>query len=308
MEPRGEELVHRYKENYGISDDEVVTEAMILQHWTLEKRLRNDLLTSTPENRWEVFEKAYDELYSEIAWLTALTNSDSGIEEDYDAFHLWEQIIGTPPCKIYEVGSGRGELISYLAKQGFECKGTEITRQRGKKWTGQLVNISWGTSDGIHLDRFEPRQIYDVIITNQVIEHMHPDDVFDHLKATCAILKPGGRYILSTPHYADGPTDVTRVFGYDELMAMHLKEYTYAELRHMLLQAGYHRVYSVLRLPRRLRHIIKIPPVVSRAFLYYLMFFERLLALAPSQPLRRRLARYAKILLYTSNILVVAEK
>ncbi|HLA42756.1 MAG TPA: methyltransferase domain-containing protein [Aggregatilineales bacterium] len=308
LEPRGEELVLRYKANYGISDDVIVTETMILQHWTLEKRLRHDLLASTPENRWEVFEKAYDELYSDISWLTELTNSGSEIDDRVSAYHLWERIIGKPPQKVYEIGSGRGELISYLAQHGFECKATEITQERGKKWADESVNMSWGTSDGIHLDRFEPPVTYDVIITNQVVEHMHPDDVLDHMKSSCVILKPGGRYILSTPHYADGPTDITGIFGYDELMAMHLKEYTYAELRRMLLQSGYRRIYSVLRLPRRMRQIIDIPPLVSRVFLYYLIFFEQILAIMPSQTLRRSMARFAKALLFTTTIILVAEK
>jgi len=308
LEPRGEDLVLRYKANYGIADDVVITEAMILQHWTLEKRLRHDLLASTPENRWEVFEKAYDELYADMSWLTELTDSGSIAGERVIAYRLWEQLIGSPPQKIYEIGAGRGDLIGYLAQCGFECRGTEITRERGKKWVDDAAGISWGTSDGIHLDRFEAPDTYDVLISNQVVEHMHPDDILDHFKATHAILKPGGRYIFSTPHRAAGPTDITGIFGYDDLMAMHLREYNYAELKQLLLQAGYRHIYSVLRLPRKLRHRIDLPPIVSRAFLSYLISFEKLLAVIPSRSLRRSAARYARVLLFATNIVLVAEK
>ncbi len=37
VEPRGQELVNRYKANYGIATDAVVTEEMILAHWELKR-------------------------------------------------------------------------------------------------------------------------------------------------------------------------------------------------------------------------------------------------------------------------------
>lgn len=35
-EPRGHRLIRRYKENYGIAENAVVTEGMIFEHWELE--------------------------------------------------------------------------------------------------------------------------------------------------------------------------------------------------------------------------------------------------------------------------------
>ncbi len=37
MEPRGIELINRYKRNYGIPAQAEITEEMILAHWELEK-------------------------------------------------------------------------------------------------------------------------------------------------------------------------------------------------------------------------------------------------------------------------------
>lgn len=68
-EPRGKELINRYRWNYKISADAILTEAMILAHWDLEKRLTRELLISTPANRWEVFERCYSTLYTELNWL-----------------------------------------------------------------------------------------------------------------------------------------------------------------------------------------------------------------------------------------------
>ena len=66
-EPTGIQLIKRYKNNYHIPDGAPVTEEMIMQHWTLEKQLTHELTISTPENRWDVFEKAYTKVYHEFS-------------------------------------------------------------------------------------------------------------------------------------------------------------------------------------------------------------------------------------------------
>lgn len=241
VEPRGQELINRYKASYGIATDAVVTEEMILAHWELEKELRKVLLESAPDDRWEVFERSYSKLYSELDWLNRL-GSDHNAQDSLAAIYgHWSHLIGSPPMKIYEVGSGKGELIEYLANCGFECKATEITKERGDKWVSPHPNLTWGISDGIHLDQFEPTNFYDVVISNQVIEHTHPDDLFDHFKGVFAILSNKGRYIFSTPHASVGPSDISRVFRHDRPMGMHLKEYTYREVAYLLKQLASNR-------------------------------------------------------------------
>ncbi len=76
-EPRGQELIDRYKRNYNIPTDAEITEEMILVHWELEKRLTKELLESTPENRWDVFERCYGTLYSELWWLNKFIGAGS---------------------------------------------------------------------------------------------------------------------------------------------------------------------------------------------------------------------------------------
>ena len=73
FEPRGRELIHRYKQNYSIPDEADVSEEMILRHWDLEKKLTRELLDSRPENRWEVFDRCYSILYKELDWLNRLS-------------------------------------------------------------------------------------------------------------------------------------------------------------------------------------------------------------------------------------------
>lgn len=43
MEPRGLELITRYKRTYSIPAEAEITEQMILDHWELERKLTKDL-------------------------------------------------------------------------------------------------------------------------------------------------------------------------------------------------------------------------------------------------------------------------
>ena len=306
-EPRGQELINRYKKNYNIPVNANITEEMILAHWELEKRLTKELLESTPENRWEVFERCYSMLYSELWWLNKFIGAGSTLPPS-QRYKSWVELIRQPPKKIYEIGSGKGEMMTYLASCGFECRATEITRERGQKHVSEHPNLSWAISDGVHLKRFEVPNSYDVVVSDQVIEHLHPDDLYEHFKGVLSILSSGGRYIFCTPHKQIGPSDISRVFKCDKPMGMHLKEYTYQELKELLERAGFKDIYAVLRIPMKITQLfgIYVKPKASRTYLDYLCAVEKLISLLPRQTFRRKAARL--LMLFSPGILIIAQK
>lgn len=307
-EPRGSELIKRYKENYGIPFQVDITEEMILKHWELEKLLTQRLLKTTSENRWEIFEQCYNMLYKELSWLNKYV--DTARNNTSKNYETWVHLIGKPPKKIYEIGSGKGELISYLANCGYECRATEITRERGEKFIPDTSNLTWDISDGVHLDKFTSKDYYDVVISNQVIEHLHPDDVSDHFKNVYRILTNNGRYIFSTPHCYLGPADVSRVFKYEKPICMHLKEYTYKEIKELLDCAGFQNVRAVLKLPQKVSKIlrIKVAPKPSKIYFAYLILVERLISFLPFLSFRRKLANLSRIILFPSDIFIISKK
>lgn len=310
MEPKGHKLIQRYKKNYSIPQEVEISESMVLSHWELEKKLTSELLKSSPEERWSTFERCYTHLYSNLSWLNQCTEQDSSLKRSEE----WKNVIGTPPQLIYEIGSGKGKLISYLAKSGFICKGTEITKERGKKnLATSHINLSWGISDGIHLDTFEPSKQYEAVISDQVIEHLHPDDLDAHLKSVYSILKKGGKYIISTPHQFTGPHDISKVFKHIEPKGMHLKEYTFKNLSDALSQSDFcqiHYAFTPILLKRFLRVLgftetIKIDTYCLKFFL----FEENILSKIPNHLLRRLLSKILKKLnLFSDNICLVAYK
>ncbi len=150
-----------------------------------------------------------------------------------------------------------------------------------------VPNLSWGVSDGVHLERFESAASYDIVISDQVLEHFHPDDIATHLSGVHQILKPGGRYIFSTPHRFSGPHDVSSVFKCDKPLGMHLKEYTYREFMTALRQGGIQA--RILRFHSTAQWSVqKILGMVVSA---RIVMVEYLLSFVPTHKLRRLCAK-----------------
>ncbi len=289
-EPRGQELINRYRWNYGIAKDAELTEEMILAHWTLEQRLTRELLESKPENRWETFERCYTTLYGELEWLNRLTGG-TNTTPPAERYQHWAELIGTTPKSVYEVGSGKAAMIGYLAQLGHQCTATEITRERGAQHVVEHPNLRWTQSDGIHLGRFEPLGTYDFVLSDNVVEHMHPDDLIPHLQGARDILKPGGQYLMAVPHPWFGPWDVSKVFKYEVASGMHLKEYTYRELRQAATRAGFREVAAV-RIPPT-PHTTE-PVRADTRWLRHVCLMEALLSPFARPILRGRMAGMAK--------------
>jgi SAM-dependent methyltransferase len=120
----------------------------------------------------------------------------------------------------------------------------------------------------------------DVIYSNDVAEHLHPDDFADHAAAILGALVAGGIYVCVTPNRLSGPHDISRHFT-STPTGFHLREYTCRELAAKLRRAGFRRTQVVLSVNgRRLGPLLPIWPVAAAEAV-----IERL-----PQGLRRRLA------------------
>jgi SAM-dependent methyltransferase len=231
------DVVSRYRRNYALGDEIGIEHVEV--HRELEGRLTRELLASTPESRWQVFSAAYTELYQSLPWLNASEESSP------ERLTAWLKLL-SEPSDVFEVGSGGAALLRELVRHGHRCVATEITPERGSKHLSQSDGLQWHITDGVHLASFEPEDAYDVVISTQVIEHLHPDDLPTHLEHVRRILRPGGRYVFDTPHRSAGPHDLSRVFEFDRAEFMHLKEYTHDELASALTRAGFKTVKAVI--------------------------------------------------------------
>lgn len=291
-----QDVVASYRRNYGVGAE--IGLEQIRRHAALEGLLTDGLRASAPEARFGLFRDAYSRLYAELPWLA--TARSGGHHED------WLALLA-PGTRILEIGSGAGGLIRFLARHGFACVGTEISEHRGAALDKDESGVTWHATDGVHLTDFEDEGAFDHVISDQVFEHLHPDDAATHLATARTLLADGGSYILRTPHRSAGPHDLSRVFGFDAPVFMHLREYDFAGLAELAAACGYSRAEAVVAIPhpgssRRTVH-------VSERYLRYnvqLEDVERRLAITADK--RRRLRKLARYLLAPSNVWVRLHK
>jgi 2-polyprenyl-3-methyl-5-hydroxy-6-metoxy-1,4-benzoquinol methylase len=65
---------------------------------------------------------------------------------------------------------------------------------------------------------------FDLVVSQQVIEHVHPEDVPIHLREVARVLRAGGTVAIETPNRRTGPQDVSRGFAV-EAEGLHLREW-----------------------------------------------------------------------------------
>ncbi len=70
----------------------------------------------------------------------------------------------------------------------------------------------------------------DLAYSNQLLEHLHPDDALTQTSNVFAALRPGGAYVCLTANRLSGPHDISMYFD-PEATGFHLREYTTRDLR-----------------------------------------------------------------------------
>src|SRR5262249_45420096 len=142
-----------------------------------------------------------------------------------------------PRTTFVEIGAGDCALSYRVAPLVKRVYAVDVTDQipRGASPPGNFeLVISDGTSIPV------PDASADVAFSDQLMEHLHPDDAREQLRSIARCLAPGGTYLCVTPHRLYGPRDIS---GYFETVAagFHLREYSGAEIRRLFADAGFVR-------------------------------------------------------------------
>lgn len=106
-------------------------------------------------------------------------------------------------AKVFDVGCGKGDLLFYLTKNGYDQKnmsGIDLSPIGAKKAKKLMPN---GNFEGKSLYEYKTQEKYDYIILAEVIEHL--EDFHKGVDFLVQLINKGGEIIVSFPNYFNLP-------------------------------------------------------------------------------------------------------
>jgi SAM-dependent methyltransferase len=219
-------------------DSERRSASQIQAHYEIERQLAARLRSSTQTERRRLYPELYDELLRRVGShpLLHATDGEAAVAAQ---LRVLERYLDRDAVFL-EIGAGDCALALAVAERVRRVYAidvsAEITAQARRR---HPENVDIIVTDGFSIP--VPEASVSVAYSDQLFEHLHPDDVLDHLRQVYAALKLGGRYICLTPNRLTGPHDISKYFD-AEPTGFHLREYTAAELGGLMRTAGFARV------------------------------------------------------------------
>jgi ubiquinone/menaquinone biosynthesis C-methylase UbiE len=214
--------------------------AQIEEHYELETTLADRLRRSAQEERKRLYSESYDELFRRIPHHSQLTHAIDHRGLAQKQVRVIRKFL-RPEMRFAEIGAGDAWVAKLVARHCAESVALDIT-DKAFDSAGAPHNFRFVLIDGISLPLAD--QSIDIVYSNQLMEHLHPDDALAQLAEIARVLKPNGIYFCITPNRLSGPHDISRYFD-DEPRGFHLKEYSNRELVRLFARAGFSRTVSV---------------------------------------------------------------
>jgi 2-polyprenyl-3-methyl-5-hydroxy-6-metoxy-1,4-benzoquinol methylase len=227
-------------------------------HYEIEKQYARQI-RETPkgsDERRQLFQEAYSDVIGNIidkydpgGGETNYTDTVSGVVNSLLSRSRKRK------ARVFDLGCGSGHLLVALARNGHDVYGVDVSQSSIAQAKQDLR--AFGQSDhvqhGDFLDYDAPTS-FDVIVMDNVIEHLVPDETHDILTKCYEMFNQDGYLIVLTPHSFSGPHDVSKhflPFG-SEAEGFHLKEFSFTDMNEYLRRAGFQEVLGFPFHPRLL--------------------------------------------------------
>lgn len=216
----------------------------IEDHYRVEKKLARKLMNSEKEERKALYAEVYDELFRRVPKHPQLIEKRDYRQRREMAMQklcLIRRYL-RPDSVFLEIGPGDCALSLEVAKEVKKVFGIDVSQEiaRAIKYPSNFELI---ISDGSSVEVQEGS--VDVAYSNQLMEHLHPEDAKAQLKNIFTALSQRGVYICITPNKISGPHDISKYFD-ENPTGFHLKEYSISELRKAFLEAGFSRIKTYI--------------------------------------------------------------
>lgn len=263
------------------------TENQIREHYKIEKELASRLKNASKQERRSLYSSLYDELFKLVPHhpqLIRKTSSKRQHESIKSKMKLLNKFLGKS-ISYLEVGPGDCALAFEIAKHVKRVYAVDVSDVITKSFSTPK-NFKLFISDGCNIPL--PNNSIDIVFSNQLMEHLHPDDAYEQLKNIFNVLAPGGFYLCITPNRLNGPHDISKYFD-PVANGFHLKEYTVIELSRLFKKVGFSKVMMYMGIRSKYNKISIFPAV----------FCESMLILLPNR-LREMVAKTRLMKLFIS--------
>lgn len=236
-------------------------------HYEIERELAARLRASQPEERGSLYSEVYTELFARLP-----DHPQHKADPEKRRRNTAIQVAFLRPLLLsgavfVEVGCGDAAVTQSVAAHVQEAVGIDVT--------GTLIdhaaapaNFHFVRTNGTNLPLADG--MADLVYSNQLMEHLHPDDARQQMQEIIRVLRPSGHYVCSTLNRLTGPHDISCYFDH-EPQGLHLREYDHASLAQMFRDAGFRSARAVVAIKGR-RMTMPVGPV---------NFVERLLTGLP---------------------------
>jgi SAM-dependent methyltransferase len=211
----------------------------IREHYEIEKELASRLRSAPKSERRRLYTELYGELFRRVPHHPGLTRRlDPVAQSEAIAYQLGIVRRFLRPDSVFlELGPGDCSLSFAVAPLTRRVYGVDVS-------DGMLpavqspANFELILSDGAAIPL--PEASVHVAFSNQLLEHLHPEDAVEQLRGVYRALLPGGVYVCVTPNRLAGPHDVSQHFD-PVATGFHLKEYTTREMVPLFRSVGFRR-------------------------------------------------------------------
>lgn len=209
-------------------------------HYLIEKELAARLRAATKEDRRHLYSTVYDDLFRRVPdhpQLVLKLNTNLRRSEVLSRLKLLGKYLH-PDVTYLEIGPGDCALAIEAARRVRKVFAVDVSREIAAG-VQLLRNLELAISDGASIP--VPAGSIDIAYSDQLMEHLHPDDAAEQLLSIHQALAPGGVYLCITPNQWSGPHDISRYFD-ESATGFHLREYSVGELARMFREAGFRRL------------------------------------------------------------------
>lgn len=223
-------------------------------HWEIERELADRLRAADRDERTALYGQVYDELFQRVPDHPQLVRREDPAQRETSVRSQSALVAHflRRDGVFLEIGAGDCSLSLAIAPRARHVYAVEVSREIVPR-TPPPENFDLLITDGRQIP--VPPGSVDLAYSNQLMEHLHPDDAVEQITQIHAALRPGGRYICLTPNRLIGPADISMYFEDDRPSGFHLREYSNTELGALFADVGFARTDVIVTLGARVRTV-----------------------------------------------------